>query len=279
MSDSDEPACGSLRHMVPNQRPANSFFANTSFCSAVPCAIKQVGVAAGEQPATADADARLGEEGIGSHLDHARQLHAAVFVVLRRGQHAGLDVGLRRGVRARRQDHLLAVEARLLDIGHAVERRELFARDAFAGVEHRSEWSRASDRRNAAARAAPPRAASRARESRRCRASPDPSAGGRDGHRRRGLHHQRALPAGLGPHGGFGECDRTARLEHLRLAHDFHAGLMRRPRARSCPAPPHRAFRRAPLRTNTSQRHTTWFLPIDTASARAIMRSPMAGRT
>ena len=196
---------------------------------------QQVGVAAGEQPATADADARLGEEGIGGHLDHARQLHATVFVVLRRGQHAGLDVGPRRGVRARRQDHLLAVEARLLDIGHAVERREFFARDAFAGVEHRSEWSRASDRRNAADRAAPPRAASRARESRRCRASPDPSC--------RGLHHARDWP------------DRQGRCRTAAISNDFHAGLMRRPRARSCPAPPHRAFR--PRRCARTRRNGT----------------------
>ena len=36
-SDNDDPACGSLRHMVPVNRPLNSFRANTSFCKALPC--------------------------------------------------------------------------------------------------------------------------------------------------------------------------------------------------------------------------------------------------
>ena len=42
MSDSDDPACGSDRHIVPIQRPPNSFLANTSFCSGVPCAISRL---------------------------------------------------------------------------------------------------------------------------------------------------------------------------------------------------------------------------------------------
>jgi hypothetical protein len=37
MSDNDEPACGSERHIVPENRPANSLRANTAFCSSVPC--------------------------------------------------------------------------------------------------------------------------------------------------------------------------------------------------------------------------------------------------
>ena len=37
MSDSDEPACGSDRAMVPAQRPENSLSANTSCCLVVPC--------------------------------------------------------------------------------------------------------------------------------------------------------------------------------------------------------------------------------------------------
>jgi hypothetical protein len=44
-----------------------------------------------------------------------------------------------RVVRGLRQDHLLAVEARLLGVDQAVERRVLLARDALAGVEHRVE--------------------------------------------------------------------------------------------------------------------------------------------
>jgi len=39
MSLSDEPACGSLRHIVPNHSPENSRAAKTSRCRAVPCAI------------------------------------------------------------------------------------------------------------------------------------------------------------------------------------------------------------------------------------------------
>ena len=38
---------------------------------------QQVGVAAGQHRAAADADAGLGEEGVGRHLDDAGQLHAA----------------------------------------------------------------------------------------------------------------------------------------------------------------------------------------------------------
>ena len=37
-----EPACGSLRHMVPDQRPENSLSANTCFCSSVPWAISRL---------------------------------------------------------------------------------------------------------------------------------------------------------------------------------------------------------------------------------------------
>jgi hypothetical protein len=58
-------------------------------------------------------------------------------MVLRCGQHARRDVSLRRGMRTRRQDHFLAVEARLVGVGDAIERREFLARDALAGVEHR----------------------------------------------------------------------------------------------------------------------------------------------
>jgi hypothetical protein len=42
-------------------------------------------------------------------------------------------------VRGLRQDHLLAVEVRLLRVDDAVRRRVLLARDALAGVEHRIE--------------------------------------------------------------------------------------------------------------------------------------------
>ena len=42
MSDRLDPACGSDRHIVPEKRPANSFFANTSCCSGVPCTISRL---------------------------------------------------------------------------------------------------------------------------------------------------------------------------------------------------------------------------------------------
>ena len=99
---------------------------------------QQVRVAGG-QHVPAQADARLGEEAVGGHLDDAGQLHAAQRGVLRRGQHAGLDIGAAGRVRRGGQDDLLAVEARLLQVGGAVGRRELLAGDALAGVEHRGE--------------------------------------------------------------------------------------------------------------------------------------------
>jgi hypothetical protein len=100
---------------------------------------QQVGVAAGQHAASADADGGLGEEAVRRHLHDAGQLHAAHLVVLRRGEHAGLDVGARRGVAAFGQVHLLAVEPRLLGVGDAVVRRELVAGNLLAGVEHRIE--------------------------------------------------------------------------------------------------------------------------------------------
>ncbi len=42
MSDRLDPACGSLRHMVPKKRPENSLRANTSRCSGEPCAISRL---------------------------------------------------------------------------------------------------------------------------------------------------------------------------------------------------------------------------------------------
>ena len=38
MSDSEDPACGSDRHMVPAKRPLNALCANTACCIGVPCA-------------------------------------------------------------------------------------------------------------------------------------------------------------------------------------------------------------------------------------------------
>ena len=75
----------------------------------------------------------------GGGLDRVGQLHAADLVVLRRAEHARLDIGLVRLVRGLRQDHLLAVEARLLDVDRAVVRRVFLAGDPLAGVEHRIE--------------------------------------------------------------------------------------------------------------------------------------------
>ena len=42
MSERLDPACGSERHIVPEKRPLNSFFANTSCCIGVPCAISRL---------------------------------------------------------------------------------------------------------------------------------------------------------------------------------------------------------------------------------------------
>ncbi len=41
-----EPACGSLRHMVPEKRPENSLSANTFFCRSVPCTISRLALPA-----------------------------------------------------------------------------------------------------------------------------------------------------------------------------------------------------------------------------------------
>ena len=83
------------RHIVPKKRPANSFRANTSFCSGVPCAISRLALPLVSMPPPPMPTRGLGEEAVGRHLDDAGQLHAADLVVLRRGEHAGLDVGAR----------------------------------------------------------------------------------------------------------------------------------------------------------------------------------------
>ena len=97
---------------------------------------QQVGVA-GSQHADVDADRGAGKEGIGRRLDRVGQLHAANVVVLRRAEHAGLGVGSLRYQCGLRQDHLLAVKARLLHIDDPVEGRKFLACDALAGVKHR----------------------------------------------------------------------------------------------------------------------------------------------
>ncbi len=51
MSARLEPACGSLRHIVPDQRPANSACANTRCCAGVPCAISKAALALVSMPA------------------------------------------------------------------------------------------------------------------------------------------------------------------------------------------------------------------------------------
>ena len=104
---------------------------------------QQVGVAHREQVG-ADADRRLAEEGVGGRFDDVRQLHAAVLVILRGGQHAGFGIGGASVVRGLRQHHAQAAiglghRARLFGIDQAVERRVLLARDALAGFHHRVE--------------------------------------------------------------------------------------------------------------------------------------------
>ena len=100
---------------------------------------QQPGVALGQHGVAAERDAGLREERVGGHLDADRQLHAARLVRLRGGEHAAVGIGAGGVVGGLRQVHALAVEARLLGIDEAVERREFLARDALAGVEHRVE--------------------------------------------------------------------------------------------------------------------------------------------
>jgi hypothetical protein len=58
MSLKDDPACGSLKHMVPAQRPANSFKANTFFCMSLPCAISKLALPMVNMPAPMLTDAQ-----------------------------------------------------------------------------------------------------------------------------------------------------------------------------------------------------------------------------
>ena len=51
ISDSEEPACGSDKHMVPVNRPENSFSAKTFFCNSVPCAINKFALPTVNMPA------------------------------------------------------------------------------------------------------------------------------------------------------------------------------------------------------------------------------------
>ena len=99
MSDSDEPACGSrqahgaepaARELVASRTPR--------CCAGVPCAISRLALPLVSMRSRRWRPTGLGEEGVGRHLDHAGQLHAADVVVLRGGQHARL----RRSAPARR---------------------------------------------------------------------------------------------------------------------------------------------------------------------------------
>jgi hypothetical protein len=96
---------------------------------------QQVGVAAGEH-AGDDAHRGLAQEGVRRRLHGVGQLHAAQLVVLRGGQQAGVGQRLPGLVGGLRQDHLLAVKARLVGVHQPVEGRVLLAGDALAGVEH-----------------------------------------------------------------------------------------------------------------------------------------------
>ncbi len=84
-----------------------------------------------------------GKERVGRRFDDVGQVHAAPVLGLRGREHAGPGIGPPGFVRGLRQDHALALrigdDARLLGVDEAVERRELVARDALAGVEHRGE--------------------------------------------------------------------------------------------------------------------------------------------
>ena len=100
---------------------------------------QQIGVAAGQHAAAADAEPAFREEAVGRHLHDARQLHAADFVVLGGREHPRLGVGAVRSEAGLGQVDALAVEPRLLGVGQPVERIELLARHLLAGVHHRRE--------------------------------------------------------------------------------------------------------------------------------------------
>ena len=82
---------------------------------------------------------RHAENRISRRLYRVGQLHSAKLIVLRRRQHAGTRVRRKRVMRRLRQDHLLAIEMRLLQINQPIERRELFFRNFLRRVEHRAE--------------------------------------------------------------------------------------------------------------------------------------------
>ena len=99
---------------------------------------QQAGIAHREQAAT-DADRGHGKEAVGRGFHGVGQLHATEVVVLRRRQHAGLDIGLVCVVRGLRQDHAQAAigrgfGARFLGVHEPVERCVFFPRNALAGV-------------------------------------------------------------------------------------------------------------------------------------------------
>jgi hypothetical protein len=96
---------------------------------------QQVRVAHREQR-RADAGRRLGKKRVGRGLHHIGQVHTAPLIGLRGGEQARLGVGPPGIVRGLRQDHFFTIEPGLYGVHQTVERCELLACDAFAGVEH-----------------------------------------------------------------------------------------------------------------------------------------------
>src|SRR6218665_3600132 len=120
---SEEPACGSDKHMVPEKRPENPLCANTVCCRRVPCTISRLALPTVSRPEPMLTEAM------------AKKLFAAATSV-QGSEHARCGIGAVRIVRALGQYHALAVEVRLLAIDGAVEGRVFLAGHALATVEH-----------------------------------------------------------------------------------------------------------------------------------------------
>ena len=94
MSASDEPACGSDRHIVPKNRPSSIGRTYVSTCSSVPCASSRFALRDGQERVGRGADVRRLEPGEARRLDDLRQLQPADPLVHRR-RRAGPALGER----------------------------------------------------------------------------------------------------------------------------------------------------------------------------------------
>ena len=117
ISASEEPACGSDRHMVPNQRP--------SICGRRKHFDLGLRTEGRQQSRIGDRQHRIGRgRNVGSHghggrcgVDQARNLRAAETFVERRGKQSGFGVSLQSGIYLRQNADCLIIENRLVMIG------------------------------------------------------------------------------------------------------------------------------------------------------------------